>query len=92
MQTYEALHSHPPDASNGVGAGEANESFVPTLHFVDQARRVAELLDAGYSNRQIAADLGVSSVRLLTNNPDKLNSIAKESSGPTALNVPPRLR
>ncbi len=64
MQTYEALHSHPPDASNGDGAGEANESFVPTLHFVDQARRVAELLDAGYSNRQIAADLGVSSVRI----------------------------
>jgi len=35
-----------------------------TPHFIDQARRVAELLDAGYSNRQIAGRLGVSGARI----------------------------
>jgi hypothetical protein len=35
-----------------------------TRRFVDQARRVAELLDAGYSNRQIAGRLGVSAARV----------------------------
>lgn len=37
---------------------------VLTRRFVDQARRVAELLDAGYSNRQIAGRLGVSAARV----------------------------
>ena len=32
--------------------------------FIDQARTVAELLDAGYSNRQIAGRLGVSAPRV----------------------------
>lgn len=36
----------------------------PTLHFVNQARQVAELLDAGYSNRQIARQLRVSGPRV----------------------------
>jgi predicted transcriptional regulator len=36
----------------------------PTLHFVEQACRVAELLDAGYSNRRIAEQLGVSAPRV----------------------------
>ena len=35
-----------------------------TPHFIDQARRVAELLDAGYSNRQIAGRLGLSGARI----------------------------
>jgi predicted transcriptional regulator len=35
-----------------------------TPHFIDQARRVAELLDAGYSNRRIAGHLGVSAARI----------------------------
>ena len=35
-----------------------------TPRFIDQARRVAELLDAGYSNRQIAGRLGVSAARV----------------------------
>ena len=35
-----------------------------TPHFIGQARRVAELLDAGYSNRQIAVRLGVSPPRI----------------------------
>lgn len=37
---------------------------VPTTHLVHQARRVAELLDAGCGNAQIAADLGVSRPRV----------------------------
>lgn len=37
---------------------------VPTLHFVEQACRVAELLDEGYSNRRIAEQLGVSAPRV----------------------------
>lgn len=36
----------------------------PTLHFVEQACRVAELLDEGYSNRRIAEQLGVSAPRV----------------------------
>ena len=36
----------------------------PTLHFVEQACRVAELLEAGYSNRRIAEQLGVSGPRV----------------------------
>ena len=40
------------------------ENFSPTPHFMHQASRVAELLDAGYSNRQIAARLGVSAPRI----------------------------
>ncbi len=39
-----------------------NASLTP--HFIDQARRVAELLDAGYSNRHIATSLGVSAARI----------------------------
>jgi len=35
-----------------------------TPYFIDQARRVAELLDAGYSNRRIAGRLGVSAARI----------------------------
>lgn len=35
-----------------------------TPHFIDQARRVAELLDAGYTNRRIATSLGVSAARI----------------------------
>jgi hypothetical protein len=35
-----------------------------TPRFVDQARQVAELLDAGYSNLQIAGRLGVSAPRV----------------------------
>lgn len=38
--------------------------YAPTPHFIGQARRVAELLDAGYSNRQIAVRLGVSPPRV----------------------------
>lgn len=38
--------------------------FAPTPHFIDQARRVAELLDNGYTNRQVASQLGVSPVRI----------------------------
>jgi hypothetical protein len=38
--------------------------YSPTPHFIGQARRVAELLDAGYSNRQIAVRLGVSPPRV----------------------------
>ena len=73
MQTYEARDRHRPrgpdeeDEQNSVGQGQfasPEEDASLTLHFVDQARRVAELIDAGYSNRQIAADLGVSSVRV----------------------------
>ena len=33
-------------------------------HLIAQATRVAELLDAGYSNRRIALDLGVSNPRV----------------------------
>ena len=40
------------------------EEFSPTPHFMHQASRVAELLDAGYSNRQIAVRLGVSAPRI----------------------------
>jgi hypothetical protein len=40
--------------------GQETPIRTPTLHFVEQARRVAELLDQGYSNRRIAAQLGVS--------------------------------
>ncbi len=36
----------------------------PTLQFVEQAQKVAELLDAGYSNRRIAERLGVSGPRV----------------------------
>jgi predicted transcriptional regulator len=36
----------------------------PTLHFVEQACRVAELLDEGYSNRRIAEQLRVSGPRV----------------------------
>ncbi len=36
----------------------------PTLRFVNQARRVAELLAAGYGHRQIADELGVSGPRV----------------------------
>ncbi len=36
----------------------------PTLHFVEQACRVAELLEEGYSNRRIAEELGVSAPRV----------------------------
>lgn len=35
-----------------------------TVQFVEQAQQVAELLDAGYSNRRIAEQLGVSSPRV----------------------------
>lgn len=35
-----------------------------TPRFIDQARRIAELLDAGYSNRQIAGRLGLSGARI----------------------------
>ena len=35
-----------------------------TPHFIGQARQVAELLDAGHSNRQIAERLGVSPPRV----------------------------
>ncbi len=38
--------------------------YSPTPHFIGQARRVAELLNAGYSNRQIAVRLGVSPPRI----------------------------
>lgn len=36
----------------------------PTVKFVEQAARVSELLDAGYSNRRIAEVLGVSAPRV----------------------------
>ena len=73
MQTYEDLHRRRPEGRNrdgGRGSGGADttarhgENALPTLHFIDQARRVAELLDVGYSNRQIAARLGVSAPRI----------------------------
>ena len=72
MQTYEDLHRHRPEGRHGNGAREPGDAasaahqqdYVPTLRFVDQARRVAELLDAGHSNRQIAARLGVSAPRI----------------------------
>lgn len=35
-----------------------------SAHLIAQASRVAELLDAGYSNRKIALDLGVSNPRV----------------------------
>lgn len=35
-----------------------------TPHLIAQARRVAELLDAGYDNRHISQDLGVSRPRV----------------------------
>ena len=64
MQTYEARDRHRPRGRDDNGTRGSGEDFSPTLHFVDQARRVAELLDAGYSNRQIAGHLGVSAVRI----------------------------
>lgn len=36
----------------------------PTIRFIEQACLVAELLDAGYSNRRIADQLGVSAPRI----------------------------
>lgn len=73
VQTYEALHRRRPGApdrngargSSGTptGAGRGEDSL-PTLYFIDQARRVAQLLDAGHSNRQIAERLGVSGARV----------------------------
>jgi hypothetical protein len=73
VQTYEERDRHRPrgredNETRGSGGAElsapSGEDFSPTLHFVDQARRVAKLLDAGYSNRQIAGRLGVSAVRI----------------------------
>ena len=37
---------------------------MPTIHFIEQARRVAELLDEGYGSAQIASELGVSQPRV----------------------------
>ncbi len=37
---------------------------VPSRHLVEQAGRVAALLDAGHTNRQIAEELGVSPPRI----------------------------
>ncbi len=64
MQTYEERDRHRPRGRDDNGTRGSGEDFSPTLRFVDQARRVAELLDAGYSNRQIAGRLGVSAVRI----------------------------
>jgi hypothetical protein len=36
----------------------------PTPHLIDQAARVAELLDQGYTNRRIAEAMGVSGPRI----------------------------
>jgi hypothetical protein len=62
VQTYEDLHRHRPEGRHGNGAREPGDAawaahqqdYVPTLRFVDQARRVAELLDAGHTSRGAA--------------------------------------
>ena len=56
-------------ASEGVTGWAANlfdsgRGGFPTKHGIDQARRVWELLDAGYSNKAIAEQLGVSGPRI----------------------------
>jgi predicted transcriptional regulator len=42
----------------------AQSTRPPTLHSIEQACRVAELLEAGYSNRRIGEQLGVSGPRV----------------------------
>ncbi len=69
MHTDEELRQRrPPGEARAAGDGTMTAHHgrgpSPSLRFIGQAHTVAELLDAGYSNRQIAGRLGVSAARV----------------------------